>query len=109
MHVIRSSVIDRKYINVVVCLKRLKYSTQWRDEMFGAAVILMLRLRQKTSNKIPITWLTVHRLFATALLIAQKDVDSDRQISNADYATVCGMQPFGVFEYSSMLCPGDVQ
>ena len=64
--------------------------------MFPVTVILMFRIKRKTRNRIPITWLTVHRLFATALLIAHKNVDSERRTSNKYYAVACGLDMLGV-------------
>ena len=72
--------------------------------MFPVTVILMLRIKRKTRNRIPITWLTVHRLFATALLIAHKNVDSECKTSNKYYAVACGLDMLGMWFYEWICC-----
>ena len=57
----------------------------------------MFRLQRETGHRTPINWFTVHRMFATAFLVAQKTVDSEELINNTAYAPCCGLAPYGLF------------
>ena len=81
--------------------RSLKITTRWKDEIFGAAVILMFRLQRETRKRqlgeqVVISWITVHRIFAIALLIAEKVTGGDGRYFNCNYAKICGLSPTGL-------------
>ena len=78
-----------------------KYA-QVRDEVLIQAVIYLDRADRGygVSCDIKITWFSVHRLIATAVMIAQKYHD-DLFFSNKEYATIFGIKLKGTLQHHS--------
>lgn len=70
--------------------------TYLRDEMFAVALIYLHRLQWRTNRRIQVNWMTVHRLIATAILVAHKNLDMEWQGTNQNFANAFGIQLFGL-------------